>query len=852
VHSQTDHDARRSAAREARFAATAAAKQLGEAIAAARASVAELAGSPQIGQVYAQPKGCSLSYSGLGGADSGHIDLLTRTGAVLCSSRPVPKGRPAWSYTQQPWLARARERPVLLAPVHDPATGRSAVIAAAPIPGHGVAIAVLDLAPVGPALVALYGGPTPTEFLITDTTSKTVVARSKDPGRWVGASLAGGRFATTRGAFEQPDLDGKARLYQEVAVPGVAWNFYAGVDRAAVFASASHLQNRQIGILLAGFAAMLLAVLLTYHRVARPISRLSSAVRSAAADGSEGDVRSSGPTQVRALADEINGFTASIQRELTARQSAEEAADASERNYRLVFEGSPQPMYLYDFDTLALLDANAAALAHYGYSYEEFVALTIRDIVSPELRVAIDEIRADGSAPRLERAGPFKHVRKDGTKVDVRITAHSVDFGGRHARFILLEDVGQKEHLERQLRQSQRLESLGQLAGGVAHDFNNLLGVILNCAAFSKEEITAGKDGADPDWATMAEDMDEIEGAAGRGATLTRQLLAFARREVVSPALIDVNEVITGLESLLRRTLGEHIELGIALRDDLWPVLIDPGQFEQILVNLAVNARDAMPAGGHLAIDSENIEVDEHYAATSPGVPLGRYVRLRVTDTGSGIDDETLERVFEPFFTTKPQGKGTGLGLATIYGIVTQAGGRARIYSEVGVGTTFTALLPAPGDRSDAAPANTPAGGGSGREVPAATTRGDGETILLVEDEDPLRLVTSRMLRRNGYQVLLAADGPEALDAESDYGEPIALLITDVIMPNMSGKELAERILDRRPDIRELFISGYAHPVLDALGQIAGGAALVEKPYTEAALLTAIRQLLDAPAPVAS
>jgi two-component system, cell cycle sensor histidine kinase and response regulator CckA len=307
--------------------------------------------------------------------------------------------------------------------------------------------------------------------------------------------------------------------------------------------------------------------------------------------------------------------------------------------------------------------------------------------------------------------------------------------------------------VQRPLDQMQRLDSLGQLAGGVAHDFNNLLGVILNYAAFVAEELARGTPEDDERWATVRTDVAQIQQAARRAADLTHQLLAFARREVINPEVMILKDAVRDTRDLLRRSLGEHIELTTVLGEELWPVLTDPGRMEQILVNLAVNARDAMPDGGTLLIETANVEVDESYASARPGLTTGRYVRLRVSDDGAGIDTATLQHAFEPFFTTKPKGEGTGLGLATIYGIVTQAGGHARLYSEPGLGTTCTVLLPA-----------TEQGPRKRSQSDIHDSFGRGEMVLVVEDEVSIREVARRILARRGYEVLTAASGPDAVE----------------------------------------------------------------------------------------
>lgn len=386
-----------------------------------------------------------------------------------------------------------------------------------------------------------------------------------------------------------------------------------------------------------------------------------------------------------------------------------------------------------------------------------------------------------------------------------------------------------------QLAQAQRLENLGQLAGGIAHDFNNLLAVILNYASFASEDLSMANES---DWSDRIQsarrDLAQITLAGDRAASLTRQLLAFARREVIRPKVLDVNHVIFALEEMLRRTLGEHVELVTTLAEDLWPVLADPGQMEQVLVNLAVNARDAMPRGGTLTIDTTNISVDADTIAGGSKAQEGRNVRIRVSDTGTGMSPEVAERVFEPFFTTKQESAGTGLGLSTVYGILAQAEGHIQIYSELGAGTTIIIMLPI--TTEEAEPPSEPA---------RYQRSPKGETVLVVEDEQALREVTKRILTRNGYRVITAANGVEALEIAHSAAGEIHLLVTDVVMPQMLGKELAESMLAIRPDIEVLFMSGYARPVLASQGRLAPDVALIEKPFSERELLTKAGEVLN-------
>jgi signal transduction histidine kinase/CheY-like chemotaxis protein len=379
--------------------------------------------------------------------------------------------------------------------------------------------------------------------------------------------------------------------------------------------------------------------------------------------------------------------------------------------------------------------------------------------------------------------------------------------------------------LESELRQAQRLEAVGQLAGGVAHDFNNLLAVILTYGDFIAEELG-------PDHPLQA-DVAEVRKAAGRAAELTRQLLVFSRRDLINPSVLDVNATITDLLNLLRRTLGEEIALHPVLAAELPRVLADPGELEQVLVNLAVNARDAIGGGGTITVETSEQVIDEDAARAHADVRAGRYVRIAVTDTGRGMTPEVTERIFEPFFTTKGPGEGTGLGLSTVYGIANRYGGFVTVYSEVGVGTTFKVYLPATDDVAPSAEVETEVG----TSVPT------GETVLLVEDEEAVRRACQRILEKAGYRVLVANSGSQALAELS--GEPVDLLLTDVVMPGgLSGRDLAQRLQQDQPDLPVLFMSGYNADAIATRGILDPGITVVEKPFTSSDLLGKVRELL--------
>jgi two-component system cell cycle sensor histidine kinase/response regulator CckA len=380
---------------------------------------------------------------------------------------------------------------------------------------------------------------------------------------------------------------------------------------------------------------------------------------------------------------------------------------------------------------------------------------------------------------------------------------------------------------EERLRQVQKMEAVGQLAGGVAHDFNNLLTVILGNVEELLERLRPG----DP----VREPIEEIDSAGKRAADLTRQLLAFSRRQVLEPRTVALNDLVRGADRMLRRLIGEDVELTLALSPQLDPCLLDPSQLEQILMNLVVNARDAMPRGGQVLVETANVTLDAAYAAEHPEVTPGPYVRLTVSDTGTGIAPEVRARIFEPFFTTKQDGDGTGLGLSTVYGIVRQSGGSIWVYSEPGQGTVFKIYFPSTAGR----PVRV------GEHVPAPVTTRGTETILLVEDDDQVRAVVASMLRRGGYHVLQASNGGEALLLCEEHPLAIHLLLTDVVMPKLNGRKLAERLRRIRPELRVIFMSGYTENAIVHHGVLDPGIDFLPKPVASQVLLTKVREVLD-------
>ncbi len=499
-------------------------------------------------------------------------------------------------------------------------------------------------------------------------------------------------------------------------------------------------------------------------------------------------------------------------------------APASERNYRLLFAGNPQPLMVYDIDTLAFLEVNDAAIRRYGYTRDEFRSLTVLDIVTADQAPLLVAVK---SIPDLHRWGPWKNRLKDGSLIEVMVTSIRLVYDGHDARLIVVDDLSERKTLEGQLQQSQRLETVGQLAGGIAHDFNNLLAVILNYADFLAEGLPEGD---------LRHDVEEIQHAATRAADLTRRLLIFARREVADPQVLDLNAIVAGVENMLRRTIGEDVELVLSLGDDLPCVRVDPGQIEQVFLNLTVNARDAMPGGGRLIVETSAVELSGVSDTGHLGVAPGPYVRLSVSDTGVGMSPEVAARALEPFFTTKPAGQGTGLGLATVYGIVSGAGGNISLHSEPGIGTRVTIHLPAIDEPATAAT----------RAAATTTTirTGEGRTALIVEDESAVLLATARILSGQGYKVRVRSDPTDAITVLADAATPVDILVTDMVMPGLSGVELARRARELRPGLPVLYISGYSQELAAQRGTLPAGSKVLRKPFTRRDLLEAVGEAI--------
>ena len=516
-----------------------------------------------------------------------------------------------------------------------------------------------------------------------------------------------------------------------------------------------------------------------------------------------------------------------------ARSEAEEAERArkdSERRRQTIFERAPIGIAVVDAAG-RYVEVNPAIQKMLGYDASQLVGRHFREVTLPADLALTERLFDDMVAGRRDHFFLEKrYVRQDGTAAWARLSVSAVrDAAGALVHTVsMIEDVSERKQLEEQLAHAQKLEALGQLAGGVAHDFNNLLAAMMGYTQLLQRSMAA----EDPRHA----DLVEIRRAGERAAALSRQLLAFARRQVIDPRVLDVNEVLRATEAMLRRLVGPDITVVLDLAPALAAVRVDPGQLEQVVLNLAVNAHDAMPQGGTLTIATKAVTLDEAYGRLHPDATPGPYVLIAVRDTGVGMSPDVRARIFEPFFTTKEPGKGTGLGLAMCYGIIKQAGGSIWVQSEPGRGATFQVYLPARSETPArvAAPAAEP-------PLPPGT-----ETVLVVEDEPTVRSVTVRMLKTAGYTVLQAGDGPEALDAARRHAGTIHALVTDVMMPRMPGTQLATLLKAERPALRTLFVSGYTEDAGVRPEQLGRGMGYLAKPFTAEALAQRLREVLDA------
>ena len=520
--------------------------------------------------------------------------------------------------------------------------------------------------------------------------------------------------------------------------------------------------------------------------------------------------------------------------DITDRKRSEEELRSTYEKLQALVEASPLAILALDSEGKVMM-WNKAAERMTGWTEGEAIGMVLpivpREKIG-EFHAILGRARGGESLSGVE----VRRQKKDGSPIDISIWTSPLRDrrGDVTAVMAVLADVTERRKMEaalhsseEQLRQSQKMEAIGLLAGGIAHDFNNLLTAIRGYSDLLLQRLDSGSQ--------MRRDVEEIRNAGERAASLTRQLLAFSRKQVLQPKVLDLNAVVAGMDNMLRRLIGEDIDLVAVLKPGLWNVRADPGQLEQVVMNLAVNARDAMPRGGKLTIETANVELDDAYVRRHTVVSPGPYVMLAISDNGAGMNEETRNRLFEPFFTTKEKGKGTGLGLSTVYGIVKQSGGYIWAYSEIGMGTAFKVYIP----RFGGASAET------GKEGASASAPQGRETVLVVEDEAAVRALIRDILEGSGYSVLTASDGEDAQKVGRGHGAPIHLIVTDVVMPKMGGREAAQSLAPHLPGVKVLYMSGYTNETIVRQGVLDPGIPFIEKPFTPDALLRKVRRVLD-------
>jgi PAS domain S-box-containing protein len=781
-------NAKRTTAERVTFQAELAAKEIDRGLNETIAAVAQLAANPGIAALAEPSPDCSLSFSA-----AGHIDIVRADGAVLCSSSEV-----LGSHAGADWLTDVGTEAMASGPVVDPTTGEPSLLVSALLPDGGAVATFLELDAVPAQLRDQFGGPLHADFKISPSASTSTDGR-----------IAGDAVLTT-----------------------IGWHIEASVPESAATQEVDALNRRELLILVTGLLVLGGAAWIVYRGLARPIQRLDAWVRSSMATGEPKPAPTGGPAELVSLAETFEAMTQSVAHELEARVQAEQEARAAAERYRTLFESNPQPMWIHDRRGGTLLDVNRAMVERFGWSRDELRQMNANDLVDADAEVDLIELLR-GDEP-LERFAPVTLTDRSGEEVDCEISSTVLGLDGTNSRLVIAEDVTNLLRTRRMLRRTDRMESLGHLAGGMAHDFNNSLAAILCYAEFAEEELVLLEANEPGPLTSVLRDVRGISAAGHRAAGLTRQLLSFARGEAAVISSVDLNEVVRDLGDMLVRTLGEQIDLRIALASDLGPMRADRVQLEQVIVNLAVNARDAMPDGGTLSIETSAVDLDEHSTAARPDLEVGPHLRLRVSDTGIGMDLATQEQALEPFFTTKPRSAGTGLGLATVYGIVTRIGGAIQLYSELGHGTSVSVMFPV----GEAIAVN------EAPEPIVPSIRGRGETVLVIDDDDEIRGVAERILVGAGYDVVTAPSGAHALEIVADRPGEIHLVLSDVVMPGMLGPELVGELRRLQPEIRVVLMSGYAPRMLNAVETLTDGVRLLDKPFSAAALVQRVAEAL--------
>ena len=757
VRTAAEQDAREAAEADASFAARVAATQINGDLLLLEETTAKLAANPQVAVILAAPVGpCSLTF-GAGPFSTGHLDIVSPDGSVKCSSQPTSKGA---VYGSAGWLPRGLREPIMVAPFLDPVTGLVSAVIAAPVDrGAGTVVAIVALGPLGPSLAATLGGARGLEFLVTSADSDMVLARSLEPDRWVGANLSNTAFISYASSTERPDVAGTTRIYGRSVVASSDWVVFAGADKAAALTAADMSANRGLAIILAGMAVMLVVVFVVYRRIAEPVRRLSMVMRSSTHSGAANAVAGTGASEVTALAEDFDQLMETVNHELAERLKSEQAAHLSERNYRMLFEGHPQPMWLYDVNTLAFLSVNDAAVDRYGYSRKEFLAMTIKDIRPPQDVPKFLELVYE-PMPAFDRTGPWRHLLKDGSTVQVLVTSHAVTFGEHEARFVLAEDLTENQRLELELHQSQaRAESNAELSRAkdemvsmVSHELRTPLASIVGFAELLvTREVTPEQ---------RKEYLAVMLQEGRRLTSLINDFLDLRRIEGGHPTL---SFAPTDAGALIKRAVdltsdGSSSKVETRIPDDLPLVQVDSDSIFRVITNMLSNARKYSPDGGPIVVGASVVD---------------GMVEVFVKDEGLGIPSEALAQLFRRFYRIdtpdRRKIKGTGLGLAISKNIVEANGGKIGARSEgPGKGARFHFTVPLARERSQT---------------------GD---VLVVEDDSGFAHLLEAELAARSLSSIWASDAETAEHLMSK--NTARAVVLDLLLPGLSGEAFLQRL----------------------------------------------------------
>ncbi|MDQ2942046.1 MAG: ATP-binding protein [Candidatus Dormibacteraeota bacterium] len=758
VRGMTTQDAQQAADGDANFAARTSATEIAHELALLQRTTTALAANPQVAVVLATAgASCALTYSGGIVFSIGRLEIVTPDGSVNCSSDRLPTGP---VYGTASWLPVAVHRPLTAAPYLDPITNLESAVVAAPVgDGLGAVVAIVALTPVGPNLAASLGGARQLEFLITTSDTHTVLARSLQPSRWVGTKVAGTSFASSAGPIERRDLDGTTRIYGRFAVPSTAWTVFAGADEAAAMSAANEAANRSFALILVGAGIMFLATFVVYRRIAEPVRQLSHVMRGSTPGKAVNAIGRTGASEVAALAEDFDLLMSSVKHELAERLNSEHTAMISERNYRMLFEGNPQPMWLYDVHTLAFLKVNDAAVEQYGYSRDEFLAMTVKDIRPPEDVPKFLELIE--SSPTFDRTGPWLHRYKDGSTVQTMITSHALRFGKHDARYVLAEDLSESRRLEMELAQSlARAESAAELSLAkdemvsiVSHEMRTPLASIVGFAELMvTREVTARR---------RKEYLGVMLQEGLRLTSLINDFLDLRRIEgghqTMRFAPADLSALIKRAIDLTSDSAGSPIET--RLPNDLPLVRVDSDSIFRVLTNLLSNARKYSPNGGTILVGA--------------GVVEGM-VEVYVQDEGLGIPGEALPQVFDKFFRVNNPDrrgiKGTGLGLSISKNIVEVHGGKIGVRSKgLGQGSLFHFTIPLARERAQT---------------------GD---VLVVEDDSGFAQLLEAELTGQGLTSIWASDAETA----EHLTAKVRAIVLDLMLPGITGEAFLSRLRAR-------------------------------------------------------